>query len=49
VLGSSAPWGDLVAAVSGVHQWRRSGAAVILGQRGHSMLWCCEHHNPCYL
>lgn len=40
-LGFGAPRGDQAAASCGVHQrWRRS-AAIILGRRGHSVLWCC--------
>ena len=44
-FGSAAPWGDLQAATTGVHQWRRSCATIIFGRRGHSVLWCFELHS----
>ena len=45
VTGFVAPRGDIEAATSGVHQWWRSGADVILGRCGHSVLWCCKRHS----
>jgi hypothetical protein len=37
-MGSAAPREDQAAASGGVHQWRRSCAAVICGRRGRSVL-----------
>jgi hypothetical protein len=43
--GFGAPRKVQDATSSGVHQRRRVCAAVIFGQRGHSMLCCCVRHS----